>query len=205
MRSFLSSSLVLVVLALILSPNAKCKDKQKKSPPRDPQDAIEVVGHLPPVGGAVTRFLSTPHYSSYYLYVEHEGGKNVTLVDVSKTKQPVVLADIPSAPNGGSASLFAVTGTAALISEQTANVPVMSPQTIRIMDFSDPTQPKVAREFARVTAMSRDDQRGLIFLANPEGIWILHQSFALDPQVEREYAQRILYDHQGVDPPRIFL
>jgi hypothetical protein len=43
--------------------------------------------------------------------------------------------------------------------------------------------------------MSRDERRGLIFLANPEGIWILHQSFAEDPEVEKEYARRILYDH----------
>ena len=171
------------------------KGKNKKAPPKDPQDAIEVVGHIAPTGAAVTRFLSTQHYSSYYLYVEHEGGKDVTLIDVSKTSQPVVLADIPSAPNGGSASLFAVAGTAALIGEGTTTAPTMSPQTIRIMDFSDPKQPKVASEFAGVTAMSRDDQRGLIFVANSEGIWILHRTFAMDPEVEREYARHVLYDH----------
>lgn len=196
MRSFGFSTLFFVVAGLaVLSSNALCKDKKKKSPPKDPQDAIEVVGHIPPTGGAVTRFLSTQHYSSFYLYVEHEGGKNVTLIDVSKTTQPIVLAEIPSAPNGGTGSLFAVTGTAALITGQAPNPPAVNPQTIRIMDFSDPKQPKVAREFAGVTAMSRDDQRGLIFLANPEGIWILHQNFATDPEVEREYARHVLYDH----------
>jgi hypothetical protein len=180
---------------LVLSPNAQSKDKKKNPAPKDPQDTIEVVGHIPPIGGAVTRFLSTHHYSSYYLYVEHESGKDVTLIDVSKTTQPVVLADIPSAPNGGSASLFAVAGTAALLTEEASNVQSTKPQTIRIMDFSDPKQPKVAREFAGVTAVSRDDQRGLIFVANPEGIWILHQSYALDPEVQREYARHVLYDH----------
>jgi hypothetical protein len=196
MRAFNLSALSLAAAGLLVfSSNAPCKDKKKKSPQKDPQDAIEVVGHVPPVGGSVTRFLSTQHYSSYYLYVEHDDGKIVTLIDVSKTTQPMVLADIPSAPNGGSGSLFAVTGTAALITEQPANPPALSPQTIRIMDFSDPKRPKVAREFAAVTAISRDDQRGLIFLANPEGIWILHQSFALDPEVEKEYARHVLYDH----------
>jgi hypothetical protein len=47
----------------------------------------------------------------------------------------MVLADIPSAPNGGGASLFAVAGTAALVTQQIANVPSVAPQTIRIMDF----------------------------------------------------------------------
>ena len=72
---------------------------------------------MPSERGAVTRFLSTQHYSSYYLYVEHEGGNHVTLIDVSKTTQPVILAEIPSAANGGAGSLCAVTGTAALITE----------------------------------------------------------------------------------------
>lgn len=195
MRSARFSVITLFVGVLVFSPDALCKGKKKKAPPQDPQDAIEVVGHIPVTGGPVTRFLSTTHYSSYYLYVEHDGSKNVTLIDISKAAQPVVLADIPSSANGGSGSLFAVAGTAALITEPAGSVPAVKPQTIRIMDFSDPKQPKVAREFAGVTAISRDDQRGLIFLANPEGIWILHQNFALDPEVEKEYARHVLYDH----------
>ena len=102
---------------LMLSPDALCKAKKKKAPPKDPRDSIEVVGHIPPTAGPVTRFLTTQHYSSYYLYVEHEGGKDVTLIDVSKTTQPAVLADIPSAPESGSGSIFVVAGTAALITE----------------------------------------------------------------------------------------
>jgi len=43
--------------------------------------------------------------------------------------------------------------------------------------------------------MSRNEQHGLIFLANPEGIWILHQRFSEDPEVEKDYARHLLYDH----------
>jgi hypothetical protein len=195
MRTSLLSSVAFVAVAtLAFSPTGQAKDKTRKPPSKDPQDTIEVVGHIPASGGPVVRFLSTQHYSSHYLYVEHEGGKDVTLIDVSKTAQPVVLADMPAAPGGGSVGLFVVTGTAALTTEQTATAPVAAPQTIRIMDFSDPKQPKVAHEFAGVTAMSRDDSRGLIFLANPDGIWILHQNFAEDPKVQEEYMRRIWYD-----------
>jgi hypothetical protein len=79
--------------------------------------------------------------------------------------------------------------------EATAAKPVLDPQTIRIMDLSDPRHPKVAREFAGVTAIGADDRRGLIFLANPEGVWILQQSVAQDPEVEKAYAHHVLYDH----------
>jgi hypothetical protein len=193
---FMRSSLALVILGLLaFSPLAQSKDKSKKSPPKPPQDAIEVVGHIASARGTVTRFLSTQHYSSYYLYVEHEGGGNVTLIDVSNITQPAILAEIASNPTSASENLFVVNGTAALAAEQTASARVAAPQTIRIMDFSDPKQPRVAREFTGVTALTRDERRGLIFLANPEGIWILHQSFAVDPEVQRQYMDHVLYDH----------
>jgi hypothetical protein len=107
-----------------------------------------------------------------------------------------VLADVAYASNGAAASIFTVAGTAALIAENRSSPPADDPpQTIRIMDFSDPLHPKVAREFAGVTAISRDERRGLIFLANPEGLWILRQTFAEDPEVQRAYAWHVLYDH----------
>lgn len=71
----------------------------------------------------------------------------------------------------------------------------MQTQTIRIMNFSDPQHPVVDREFAGVTAISRDEGRGLIFIANPQGVWILRQRLAEDPEVEKAYEQRVLYDH----------
>jgi hypothetical protein len=51
----------------------------------------------------------------------------------------------------------------------------------------------VTREFSGVTATSRDDRRGLIFVANGEGIWILRQHLAEDPEVEKAYANYVIY------------
>jgi len=190
------SSFTLAAGLLVFPAGAQAKDKKVKPAPKEPQDAIEVVGHIASANGPVTRFLFTQHYSSYYLYAEHDGGRNVTLIDVTRTGQPVVLTDVSYPVDGGSGSLFAVAGTAALVTEaQSGSASSPASQTVRIMDFSDPRHPKVAREFTGVTAMSRDDRRGLIFVANPEGIWILHQSFAEDPEVQRAYAYRVLYDH----------
>jgi hypothetical protein len=184
-----------IAVSLHMVAAAEAKNKKEKAPP--PQDAIEVVGHIALTNAAVTGFLSTQHGSRYYLYVEHGGGKDVTLVDVTRAGQPAVLADVAYPSNTGfPASLFAVAGTAALVTEQPgAPTPAATAQTIRIMDFSDPQHPKIAREFAGVSAMNRDDRRGLIFLANPEGIWILHQSIAEDPEAEKDYARHVLYDH----------
>jgi hypothetical protein len=186
--------LLLIVGLMMFTPSVSARNK--KVPLPAPKDEIEVVGHVPLTDGPVRRFLSTQHYNSYYLYAEHDAGKNLTLIDVTKTNQPSVLADVAYAPNGSAGSLSLVAGTAALVTTEPPNATALpSVQTIRIMDFSDPQNPKVAREFTGVTAMSRDDRRGLVFVANADGIWILRQHLAMDPEVEKAYANYVLYSH----------
>jgi hypothetical protein len=171
------------------------KNKKHKSPPSQPMDEIEVVGHIPLAGGPVTHFVCTQHYSSDYLYAEHGAGKDITLIDVTKTEQPSVLANVPYASDGGAEKFVAVAGTAALVStEQGTPAEATTPQTLRIMDFSDPQHPKVAREFTGVTAIGKDDKRGLVFVANNAGIWILQQHLAEDPKVEAEYTRYVMYN-----------
>ena len=177
---------------LIVALPAGAKNKKAATP--GPQDQIDVVGHIPLTGGPVKRFLATQHYSSYYLYAEREAGGKSTLIDVTKTSQPAVLAEVAYAPSSGSGSLSVVAGTAALVSsEPAASTAPAAPQTLRIMDFSDPRNPKVAREFTGVTAMSRDDGRGLIYVANVDGVWILQRHFAEDPEVQKAYEDYVIY------------
>jgi hypothetical protein len=180
---------------LICASLAYAKDKKTQAPPSPPKDEIQVVGHIPLVGGPVTRFQSTQHYSSYYLYAEHDAGKSVTLIDVTKVAKPSVLTDVSYSQGGASESLMVVAGTAALVNSAPAGPPAApaAPQTLRIMDFSDPANPKVAREFTGVTAVGRDDPRRLIFVANGDGIWILQQHLAEDPEVQKAYDNYVKY------------
>ncbi len=200
MRYISSSVLIFSVwCALALPAAAQAKPKKTKATAGPAQDAIQVVGHIAASGGAVTRFLTTQHYSSYYLYAERQAGQGITLVDVTKPNAPNVLSDIPAVLSGGADSLTVVAGTAALVSD--AAVPsAPATQTLRIMDFADPAHPKVTREFANVTAMARDDRRGLIFLANGEGIWILQQHLAIDPEVEKAYGNYVIYGSSMYPP-----
>jgi hypothetical protein len=191
---------MVLIVGLALAPSSSAKDKKSKA--SNPKDEIEVAGHIPLTGGPVMRFLATQHYSSYYLYAEHENGGNFTLIDITKTSEPAVLAEVASAPNGASSNFTAVAGTAALVSsEPAASSTQQSPQTIRIMDLSEAQNPKVAREFTGVTAISRDDPRGLIFVANADGIWILKQRLALDPEVQKAYEDYVIYG-SSMYPPR---
>ena len=193
-----SYRLSLILLAgVVCASTAAAKNKKVKAQPAPPKDEIEVIGHIPLTGGAITRFSSTQHYSSYYLYAEHAGSKNVTLIDVTKVGQPAVLADMAYSPDGGSQGLLLVAGTAALVNSEQGSSAATSAatQSLKIMDFSDPQNPKVAREFTGVTAIGRNDPRGLIYVANADGIWILKQHLAEDPEVEKAYANYVMYSH----------
>jgi hypothetical protein len=180
----------LLTVALILPLSAK--QRHAKNQPAAPQDQIEVVAHLPLTDGEITRFLTTQHYRRDYLYAEHEPGKAITLIDVTNVNQPSVLADV-SYPANESARLVSVTGNAALtVDSDGATAVPPKPQTFRIMSFADPLHPTVKQEFTGVTAMARDEKRGLIFLANAQGVWILHQQFAMDPEYVKEWEHMML-------------
>ncbi len=190
MRTLWYSSSLLLLAGLTFAPALDAKDKKT---PAASKDEIQVVGHIVLTGGPVTRFQATQHFSSYYLYAERDAGGNVALIDVTKASQPTLLGELSYAANGG-ASLMVASGTAALIASGPAGpATTASPQTIRIMDLSDPQSPKVAREFTGVTAVSRDEHRSLVFVANSDGIWILQQHLARDPEVDKAYDDYLRY------------
>jgi hypothetical protein len=159
-----------------------------------PQDGIEVVAHLPLSSGPITQFVETQHYRRNYLYVEASGGNTVTLIDVTDLSRPTVLSTVT--PASGTSSVVTAAGTAALVSESPAPATTAANgQTFRIMSFADPQHPTVKQEFTNVSAVGRDDSRGAIFLANPQGVWILHEKLAMDPEFEREWEHMALDSH----------
>jgi len=160
-----------------------------------PQDRIEVKGHFPLANDRVERLLPTQHYSRYYLYAEYAGGKGATVIDITDAATPTLVANVRYAAKGQPGDLLTLAGTAALVAGRAPERSIEFPQSIRIMNFADPAHPKVAHEFTGVTATGRDAQRGLVFLANGDGIWILHERLAEDPALLSAYAHHVLYDH----------
>lgn len=159
------------------------KDKTKKA---SPQDQISVDGHIATSGAPIVRFIATQHYGRTYVYAERGAGQPTTLVDITKTTQPVVLSQLDAG------SLVAVTGTSALTGTAPTAPAAAVSGNIRIMDFSDPANPRVTRQFEGVTAVEHLGN-GTILLANGEGIWVLSQHFASDPQEDERYERKVLY------------
>jgi hypothetical protein len=178
----------LVAIAL-MSPAARAKNKHDKQAP--PQDQIVVEAHIPLPQGAITGFSVTRHHNRRYAYAQRAAGEAPLLIDITKLNAPKVLSTLTASGDAGSVNLFAVAGTAVVASDGAAVTGPPKPQTIRIIDYSDAAHPKVTKEFTGVTAIS--NQNGVILLANPEGIWILSQKLAEDPDEEARYARKVVY------------
>ncbi len=153
------------------------------------KDSFDVVGHLDLSGLMVTAIVPTFHFSRNYLYAESAAAHTVTVIDVTESARPKLLSSV-----NGSGSLLAAAGDAALVSSEPRST-AGALRTISIVDFSDKANPKVTREFASVSSMVSDNQRGLVFLTNAEGLWILHRNQPLDPEIQERYAHDVVYNH----------
>ncbi len=179
---------------MVSSASLYSKTKHSKPPAMPTQDEIDVVAHIPLSEGAVTRFLETRRYHRDYLYAEHESGK-LSLIDVTTVNKPTVLRDV-AVPEGNSENLVAVAGNAVLvsISNNTQTAAGTGEQTFRIMSFADSEHPAVKQQFDHVTAIARDESKGLVFLANDSGLWILQLRYAVsqkDAELQRSIEKTI--------------
>ncbi len=190
MRTKLYRSTAALLLVAAGGHQLAAKDKRKQS--TDPaRDQITVEAHIPVAGGPITQFAATRHYSRAYVYAERGPGRPVTLLDVTNPAKPQILSQVAASSNAVAGNLVAVAGTAAL-STSAGAVATPPAQTIRLMDFSDPANPQVTQQFEGVTAVEKLSN-GLIMLANGDGVWILSQHLADDPEEDARYARKVIY------------
>jgi len=186
----------LVAALAVLSPLAQANSADSRKSESMPQDRIAVVGHIALPEGRIIGLVPTRHFSSDYLYAEYAPGGKVVLIDITKPAQPSVVTDFAYPAAGSANNIIAASGTAAVtVDARPSALPAGPPQSVRILSFADTQHPKVVREFSGVTAVGRDDSRGLIFLADATDLWILQESPAEDPAVEAAYAHEVLYNH----------
>jgi hypothetical protein len=186
------TGLILIIASAVGPSWAAAKSKAKSE--TTPQDRIDILANVAITGGPVTRVTMTQHYSRSYLYVEH-ASRALTLIDVTDARHPSIVAnlDLPASEAG---SILTAAGDTALVSSDAAparNSPAT--RTMSIVSFADPAHPQTVKQFANVTCTAMDDRRGLIFVANDEGFWVLHRNPAEDPAVQEQYAHDVLYNH----------
>jgi hypothetical protein len=126
-----------------------------------------------------------------YLYIQQVGKEGYTVVDVTKPEQPT-LQDRVAQPPKPSGEKVQMVGDGLALAETPESsgsgttrhelAPAKAPsnasasrptESVRVLDLSDPKNPRTLQTFDGVTSILADDARGLIYIANGQGLWVL--------------------------------
>lgn len=165
---FLTFFAVLVALSLA-----------KDDPPKKPADVpATVIAHLPLPQATGSQMLLQRQEGRNYLYVQQASKQGFMIVDVTKPEKPNLLKRTVASNPATAGNLEMVSPDVGI-----ASAPEKKPTTltssnhptenVRVLDLSDPHNPKTLQEFNGVTSVLPDGGHGLIYLTNNEGLWIL--------------------------------
>jgi len=177
MRIFCSavtqSALLSVLLAVVGLATAK-----DQPPPKPTEVPATVIAHLPLPQAAGNQMLLQKENGKNYLYVQQASKQGFMIVDVTKPEKPDLLKRT-AAPNQATAGNLEMVSPDVAIAEAPEKTPNTltstnhPTETVRILDLSDPRNPKTLQEFNGVSSLLPDGSHGLIYLTNNEGLWVL--------------------------------
>lgn len=152
------------------------------------QERVKVVGHLSLPKMHVNQMFLQQRGDRYYLYLHRPTTQAFAVVDVTRPDKPVLLEQA-ALKNGAGAQVEMVKSEAVLAVSVAPEVPAgasgaapaaapapevkLPTETVRLIDLSDPKNPKVIKTFTGVTSMVPDDSRRLMYIVNSEGLWVV--------------------------------
>jgi hypothetical protein len=137
-----------------------------------------VIAHLPLPQATGSQMLLQREKGKQYLYVQQASKQGFMIVDVSKPEEPSLLKRTAEANQATAGNLYIVSHDVAIAEapEKTPSTLTSSnhpTETVRVLDLSDPINPKTLETFNKVTGLLPDGGHGLIYLTNNDGLWIL--------------------------------
>ena len=137
-----------------------------------------VIAHLPLPQATGSQMLLEKENGKQYLYVQQAAKQGFMIVDVTKPEQPNLLKRTAQSDQATAGNLEIVSPDVAI-----AQAPEKTPttltnsnhptETVRVLDLTDPRNPKTLETFNKVTSLLPDGGHGLIYLTNNDGLWIL--------------------------------
>ena len=173
--------------SLLLMPAMMAGASEQPSP--KPTDVpATLIAHLALPQQTGNQMLLQKENGKQYLYVQQAAKQGFMVVDVSKPDKPSLLKRTAESNQATSGNLEMVSPDVAIAEapEKTPTTLTSSSrvtETVRVLDLSDPRNPKTLETFNKVTSLLPDGGHGLLYLTNNEGLWILrynHPSF-LEP------------------------
>jgi hypothetical protein len=140
-----------------------------------------VIAHLSLPQATGPQMLLQRDNGRHYLYIQQATKQGFMVVDVSKPDRPNLLMRTAEASRSTAGNMEMVSSDVAI-----AEAPEKTPttltnsnhptETVRVLDLSDPRNPKTLETFNKVTSILPDGSHGLIYLTNDEGLWVLKYS-----------------------------
>jgi hypothetical protein len=168
-RNHRSAPLALVAFLAVVAPGADAKHRV----PTSAEQPVTIVAHVALAGSPTNQIDLQENDGKQYLYIGANSNQGVTIVDVTNPGQPNVIRRL-AWPNQASI------GRLQLVSGGLAPAdPTPSTRTVKVLDLSDPANPRALLSFSGVTSTLNDEAHNLVYITNGEGLWIVRNNQAL--------------------------
>jgi hypothetical protein len=171
-NSVARAAVVFLAMGIAVAPSIFAKPKANKSVVSN----LGVIAHLQLDGGTATRMLLVQKNGKEYLYVGLGSSSDVCIFDVTKPEAPRKVERFAGA-GGAQAADFQLVGDTMAVTSRTGEATAISsnaaPRSVTILNMTDPANPQQIQTFSDVTSVVADDARGLIYLSNGEGLWVV--------------------------------
>jgi hypothetical protein len=174
MESLRTHAFVLV-LFLVAVGLARASEQPAPKPTDVP---ATVIAHLPLPEATGSEMLLQRENGKQYLYVQQAAKQGFMVVDVSKPDKPSLLKRTAESNQATSGNLEMVSPNVAIAEAPEKNPTTLTSsnhptETVRVLDLSDPRNPKTLETFTKVTSLLPDGGHSLLYLTNNEGLWVL--------------------------------
>jgi len=174
-RAVVPSGITVLAFLLLLVALSPAKDK----PPKKPTDVpATVIAHLPLPQATGNQMLLQKENGKNYLYVQQALKQGFMIVDVTKPDRPNLLKRTAESSQATAGNMEMVSPDVAIAEAPEKTPATLSSsnhptETVRLLDLSDPRNPKTLETFNKVTSLLPDARHGLIYLTNDDGLWVL--------------------------------
>jgi hypothetical protein len=140
-----------------------------------------VIAHLPLPQATGNQMLLQKEKGKVYLYIQQAAKQGFMIVDVSRPELPALLKRTAESNQATSGNLEMVSPEIAIAEapEKTSTTLTSNShptETVRVLDLSDPKNPKTLETFNKVNSLLPDGGHGLIYLTNNDGLYVLRYS-----------------------------
>jgi len=162
---------------LLALPSITLANASEQPVPKPTDVPATVIAHLPLPQATGSQMLLQKENSKQYLYIQQAAKQGFMIVEVSNPERPALLKRTAESNQATTGNLQIMSPDVA-IAEAPEKTPTTltsshTTETVRVLDLSDPADPKTLETFNKVTSLLADGHHGLIYLTNNEGLWVL--------------------------------